>query len=253
MRHRTGPDVRIEVEPAVFDHFGVIRIGVVCGRINTARGDLDAQIEELRATSLKGLLGRGRDANTLIAHPHIAEWRSTYERFGVKARFHRPANEALARRALKDGKWFSRINPIVDTYLTNQLTHLMPHGGYDRERIAGTLRLTVSPGAEPFEPLGGGAETTNFGEIIYRDDRYVLTRRWNYRDCDATKITARTRQFVLMIESAGALISDGSLHMATTDLQTPFERLWTGSFMSRVERFTREHRSFFLEETERLS
>jgi DNA/RNA-binding domain of Phe-tRNA-synthetase-like protein len=245
--------MRIEVEPAVLERFGVVRIGLLCGHIDAARGDLDAGIEELRAASLNGLLACGLDANTLIVHPHIAEWRTTYERFGVKVRSHRPTHEALARRVLRDGKWPGQINPIVDVYLTNQLTHLLPHGGYDCEPLAGTLRLAVSSGGEPFEPLGGGAETTEVGEIIYRDDCRVLTRRWNSCDCDTTKITADTRQFVLMLESAGTLISDEALGVATADLRDRYERLWTGRFTSRVERLTHEHASFSLDETRSLS
>jgi DNA/RNA-binding domain of Phe-tRNA-synthetase-like protein len=232
---------------------GLVRIGFLCGHIDAARGDLDAGIEELRATSLEGFRARGFNANTLIVHPHVAEWRTTYERFGMKVRSHRPTHEALARRVLRDGTWPGRINPIVDVYLTNQLTHLLPHGGYDREPLAGTLRLAVSPGGEPFEPLGGGAEITEGGEIIYRDARRVLTRRWNFRDCDTTKITVNTRQFVLMLESAGTLITDDALEVATADLRDRYERLWTGKFTSRVERLTHEHASFSLDETRSLS
>jgi len=235
--------VRLVIEPAVFDCFDQVRIGLLCGSIHAPRDDLDAGIEDLRDTALAGFLARGLDAAALVAHPKVAEWRNAYRRFGTNVRSHRPTHEALARRLLRDARWPGRINPIVDVYLTNQLTHLLPHGGYDLDQIAGALRLAVSPGGEPFEPLGGGLETTQERELVYRDDSRVLTRRWNFRDCDFTKVTATTTRFVLMLESAGTLIPDVEIEAATVDLRNRYERLWTGEFTSVVERLTSDHPS----------
>jgi len=38
------------------------------------------------------------------------------------------------------------------------------------------------------------------GEVIYRDDQGVLCRRWNWRECDRTKMTGDTRNVCLVVE-----------------------------------------------------
>lgn len=240
--------MQIHVESDVIERFGEVRIGILSGNIQSARSDLDSGIDELRAESLENFLARSLDAHTLMSHPHIVEWRLTYERFGTKARTHRPTHEALARRVLREGVWPKRINPIVDVYLTNQLSHLLPHGGYDCKTLNGSIHLAESPGKEDFFPLGGGSEITECGEIIYRDASRVLTRRWNFRDCDTTKITSSTHHFILMLESAGNMISDDRLESATIDLRERYQRLWIGNFNSRMVCFTPENLSFDLDE-----
>jgi lysyl-tRNA synthetase class 2 len=38
------------------------------------------------------------------------------------------------------------------------------------------------------------------GEVIYADAEQVLCRRWNWRECDKSKMTAQTHNVVLVVE-----------------------------------------------------
>lgn len=233
------------VSPPVLALFPDIFIGVVQGTIEAPRAKVEAAIADLRQEALSHLRACGIDATNLSSHPHVLAWRTAYQRFGVKAKKHNPTHEAFARRLLKDGSW-PRINPIVDVYLTNQLAHLLPHGGYDQTRLTGNLQLSLCQAAERFEPLGGGEETTEPGEVAYRDDVRILTRRWNYRDCDTTKITESTSCFLLMIEAPSQEIPAQAIERAAQDLVVRYQRCFEGAFKSSVLHVTPQTHTFTL-------
>jgi len=98
-------------------------------------------------------------------------------------------------------KWSFSINPIVDIYLANQAAHLLPHGGYDLDTLKDApICLRTSLGGENFYPLNTGEEQTDPKEIVYSQNNNILTRKWNFKDCDSTKITEETKNFVLFVE-----------------------------------------------------
>jgi DNA/RNA-binding domain of Phe-tRNA-synthetase-like protein len=219
--------MRISVAPEVMAQFPEMSLGVVYGTLHSTRPDYPGTIAELRSSALERLNSRGLES--ILAAPSLQAWRHAYEKFGMKAKKYPPTHEALARRLIKSQAW-PNINPVVDIYLSNQAYHLLPHGGYDATTLAGDLLLDLSPGGEPFEPLGGGSETTDPGEVIYRDAERVLTRRWNYRDCDKAKITPETRQFLLMIESPDSTVPVSQVSAACEDLAERYRRCFEGSF-----------------------
>jgi len=69
---------------------------------------------------------------TLVKHPFIAAWRSTYRSFGVRPKKYKPTAEALIRRILH-GETIPTINTLVDSYLIVECEHFLPCGGYDLE------------------------------------------------------------------------------------------------------------------------
>lgn len=229
--------MKLELNSALLDTFPTVHIAALRGRIAGPKGDPAVHIARFRTDATLSLRGRGLTTETLSGHPHVAGWRTTYQAFGVRAKQHRPTHEAMARRLLRDEGW-PQINPIVDIYLTNQVEHLLPHGGYDASTLVGDLRLERSLGAESFSPLGGGSEVTEAGEVIYRDEVRILTRRWNYRDCDVTKITADTSDFILMIEGANEQIQVEAINRCVTSLAEKYATAFSGRFDFSTHTFT---------------
>ncbi|HEU63843.1 MAG: Phenylalanine--tRNA ligase beta subunit [Candidatus Anoxychlamydiales bacterium] len=136
----------------------------------------------------------------LAALPKIADWREAYRKFGFKPSSHRSSIEALMRRILK-GKSLPAINPIVDIYNFISIEYILPVGGDDIDQIDGDIMLTIADGTERFIMLGSDKpEEIKKGEVIYRDDREVLCRAWNYRECDKSKITTNTKNVCLVVE-----------------------------------------------------
>ena len=241
--------MQFEIERNVLEVFPHITIGVVLGSIRNARPELQSRIARLRSDALRQLSTNIPRSEDLLSRSSISVWRNAYQRFGVKAKTHKPTHEALARRLLKDGV-FPNINPIVDIYLSNQAAHLLPHGGYDLEAISGALRLTISEGGEAFEPLGGGEEQTAPNELVYRDDKRILTRRWNYRDCDVSKITDRTSNFILMIESPSEELEDETVEKAAQDLVEKYKGCFEGTFNYALLQASQELNRFTISITE---
>ncbi len=141
-------------------------------------------------------------------HPHIGSWREIYRSFGTKPSDYRPSAEALIRRSIKTEK-LPRINTAVDIYNLVSVKHIIPMGGFDLEQIEGTILLRKSEGGEEFLSLGAKeTEETYEGEVVYADDARILTRRWNYRDADKTKITEETKNLVMFLDASPEISRD---------------------------------------------
>ena len=220
--------MKIELDQTFIDLFPDATVGIIQGRAVSVRPESNGLLTVLRNKALLSLRAKlGGEGE--LQHDHIEAWREAYRLFGVNPKKHRPTHESLARRILRDGHW-PTINSVVDVYLANQAEWLLPHGGYDCSKICWPVRLTRSAGNEVFEPLGGGQEVTDPGEVIYRDGNRVLTRRWNCRDCDATKITETTAEFVLMIESPTARIPAAVVEAAAASLAEKCRLAFNGEF-----------------------
>jgi DNA/RNA-binding domain of Phe-tRNA-synthetase-like protein len=138
-----------------------------------------------------------------------------------------------ATRPLKTGG-LPTINTAVDAYNAVSVRHLIPMGGFDLDRVAGDIRLRFSAGGEEFTPLGSDkTELTYVGEVVYADDERILTRRWNYRDCDETKITEGTRNAVLFTDGPEG-VPRSSVEEALLDLERLLRDVCGGDIRSGV-------------------
>jgi DNA/RNA-binding domain of Phe-tRNA-synthetase-like protein len=109
----------------------------------------------------------------------------------------------MARRILK-GDPFPKINSLVDLYNSVSLKYLVPMGGHDLDTLEGNIHLRFAEGWEPFTPMGGGETmTVPKGELVYRDDREVLTRNWVWRQCEKDKTTEKTENIFIPIDILG--------------------------------------------------
>lgn len=221
--------MNISVAPSVKELFPDLTIGVIEGEITQVMPEAQEQILSMKERALSNLRRQFPTAEELGQHPHIRAWQDAYRKFGVKAKEYKPTHEALARRLIKQGAW-PTINPVVDIYLTNQIAHILPHGGYDVDSLMSPIILMSCQQPELFHPLGGGEEVTNPGELVYRDQAKILTRRWNHRDCEATKLTDKTKAFLLFIESPGKEIPAKAIEKAAEDLVERYQRCYQGTF-----------------------
>lgn len=187
----------------VLEGYPGVHIGVLVGR-GLKNASVHPAVEEAKRESLEALPGKLVDGPA-TRHPFIASWRDMYRSFGTKAGDYRPSAEALARRALKEGA-LPRINAAVDAYNAVSVKYLVPMGGFDLDLVRGDIVLRCSEGGEEFTPLGpAAAEETYPGEVVYADDARILTRRWNYRDSEETKITVDTVNVAMFVDGSPAI------------------------------------------------
>ncbi len=192
--------MHLTIDPLVLDRFPGVVLGVVVARGVDNSGASPEATTLLRAAEA-GLAARF-GSTPVPEHPAIAPWREAYRAFGAKPKDHPSSIENLVRRVLK-GNPLPTINPLVDLYNAISLEFLLPVGGEDLDSLCGDLCLTFASEMEPTVRLLGEAEerAPKPGEVIYRDDLGAVCRRWNWKEAERTKLTAETRNAVLVLEA----------------------------------------------------
>lgn len=194
------------IQEEIVRNYPALRIGVVVAR-GIENPHEQPELSKFKA-KLESTFRERYVPEDINIHPAILAWRETYRSFGTNPKDHRPTAEALLRRIVR-GNNAPTINAAVNCYLLAELEWFLPVGGYDLVQLDGDLSLRFSKGGELFHPLGGGdPEATQEGEVVYVDRAKVLTRRWNYKDSDAAKITENSRDIALFTEAASSAITD---------------------------------------------
>jgi DNA/RNA-binding domain of Phe-tRNA-synthetase-like protein len=170
-------------------------------------------------------------------HPRIKPWRSAFSKLGISGSKFPSSIESMARRVLK-GDPFPMINPLVDLYNSVSLKFLVPMGGHDLDTLRGNIHLRFAGGWEPFTPMGGG-ETgiVPKGELVYCDDREVLTRNWVWRQCEKDKATEKTKNIFIPMDVLGEVGKERADEIIL-ELSRLISRYLGGTFFSAV--LTRE-------------
>jgi DNA/RNA-binding domain of Phe-tRNA-synthetase-like protein len=141
------------------------------------------------------------------AEAHLQQWAQTFRLFGAKPQRTPCSAEALRKRVLRDGGLPS-LDPVVDLYNAISLEYAIPVGGENIEAYAGSPRLVIAEGGEPFDTMKEGApahEYPDAGEVVWRDDQGVTCRRWNWRQGVRTRLDAEARQMWFILESLPAM------------------------------------------------
>jgi DNA/RNA-binding domain of Phe-tRNA-synthetase-like protein len=219
------------IDEGILSAFQDVNIGVLLGQ-DVDVGVADEGLEALKASVVEEAI-ESFGSNPVTSHPNVRSWREMYRAFKTKPGDYRPSAEALLRRAIKR-KRFPQINTAVDTYNTVSVRHRIPMGGFDMDRVQGAIRLRFSEGGESFMPLGASdPEETYPGEVVYADDARILTRRWNYRDCDETKITEGTRAFIMFVDGSVDIPRE-SVEEALMDLENSLRRFCGGTYTAHI-------------------
>ena len=151
--------------------------------------------------------------------PHIASWRAAYRAFGTNPKRERPSIEALRRRLARSAV-LPRISAAVDCYNLVSVSSGIPAGAFDLSQVKGDITIGLADGTEEFTPLGE-PDTTEHprpGEVIYADAASVLTRHWNHRDAERTKVTEHSDDIVFVLETVDAPAFGADLDAATASL-----------------------------------
>ncbi len=190
--------MKFSIHPDIFDRFP----GLILGIVIVSRIDNHGQDENLRRKirEKEEEIKQNFLLETLSAHPNIQAWRQAYSTFGAKPKKYKSSIENLYRMVLK-GIELRSINTLVDIYNYVSLKHMIPLGGDDLDKVDGDIALRIAHGDESFTALNSlDNEAVKKGEVIYSDEKEVLCRRWNWRECDKTKMTFETKRAALVLE-----------------------------------------------------
>lgn len=208
---------RLAVAAEVCAAFGDLRIDAIVAAGFAGQQpwpEVDARLSALEAAAVASTA-----AGAAADDPHIASWHAAYRAFGTNPRRERPSVDALRRRLTRSGR-LPRINPAVDGYNLVSATFGVPAGAFDLRQVEGDIEVRFAGGSEPFTPLGepGTTEHPRPGEVVYTDAAGVLTRHWNHRDADRTKVTEDSDLIVFLLETVEASMFGPVLDAATGDL-----------------------------------
>lgn len=190
--------MRFVIHENIFKMFPDLLLGLLVARgVDNTRGETDIR-QEIQKIQTK--IREEYSTETLSQEPRIQAWRKAYSAFGAKPKKYKSSVESLFRLTLK-GLELRHINKVVDIYNAISLKHMIPVGGDDLDKVAGDITLRLATGDEEFVPLNSDvSERVKPGEVIYADSKDVLCRRWNWRECDKTKMGTGTKAVVLVVE-----------------------------------------------------
>ncbi|MFC1722735.1 B3/4 domain-containing protein [Nanoarchaeota archaeon] len=190
--------MKFKIDSRIFEKFPDLNIGIVTAKGIDNKGINEEIINQIREKEKE--IRANFSKETLSQDPKIDAWRKAYSSFKAKPKKYRCSVENLYRMIL-DGIELRHINKVVDIYNYISIKNMIPVGGDDTDKIDGNITLKFAQGDEPFVELNS-KETKNpkEGEVIYADDKEVLCRRWNWRECDKSKMTEETKNVALVVE-----------------------------------------------------
>jgi DNA/RNA-binding domain of Phe-tRNA-synthetase-like protein len=159
--------------------------------------------------------------------PGVAAWRRAYRAFGVKKTSYRSSVERLLKNALAE-RPLPVINSFVDAYNVVSLSHALPLGADDLDRVSGDLAFRYTRSGDSFFDMAGGEgsaagpveDPPKQGEVVYADGEKVLCRRWNWRQDGRSLVMPESRRAILTVQANG----EGDLDAAIGDLSQLIER-----------------------------
>ena len=171
----------------------------------------------------------------LGAIPGINAWRLAYKAFGIKKTKYRCSVERLVKNALA-GRPLPAINGFVDAYNAVSMTHVLPIGADDLDKVLGDLAFRYAQPGDTFVDMSGADEAAESdgeasdnapkpGEVIFADGAgKALCRRWNWRQDARSLVSSETTRAVMTIQSLGV----GELDAAIADAMALIERFSAG-------------------------
>lgn len=187
-----------KIDPKIFETFPDLNIGVVVVKNMNNTGKNEEILSMIQKESER--IKENYQSGTLKETPKLHAWREAYRTFGAKPKKYTCSVENLYRMIL-EGVELGHINKVVDIYNYISLKYMMPVGGDDVDKVDGDMMLTFADGREDFVRLNSDeVDHPKEGEVIYRDNKEVLCRRWNWRECDKSKMTQETQNVMLIAE-----------------------------------------------------
>jgi DNA/RNA-binding domain of Phe-tRNA-synthetase-like protein len=157
----------------------------------------NAELEKRRREVVQQVKAR-YDLESLKDVPALRAYRDFFWRVRVDPTKNRPAVEALIRRLLR-GRGLPRINTLVDVYNLASVTTEVALAAFDLDKLVGALYMRSADAGDEFIGIGMTTPMRFQGGEIVVSDAEKLVAIYPHRDAESTKITATTRNVLLMV------------------------------------------------------
>jgi len=198
--------MKFSVSKGVLEKFPELNIGIVIAKKINNEGESEEVMKFIMEKENE--IRKNFNSETLSQNQRIEIWREVYSSFGAKPKKYKCSVENLYRMIL-DGMRLKHINKVVDIYNYISIKYVVPVGGDDIDKVDGDIELKLANGNEIFRELNSEElKNPKLGEVVYVDEKEVLCRRWNWRECDKTKMTEDTKNLALVIEGLPPVTRD---------------------------------------------
>src|SRR3989339_2234371 len=183
--------MKFKIEKTVFEKFPNLIVAVVIVKDFNNSKNREESVKILRNEEKK--LRNKFNVESLLKNKYIIAYCEAFKDFGVDPDKFLPAHLALSKRVV-EGFDLPDINSAVNIYNALSIKYLTPFGGEDLETLYGDFVLKFAEGGEQWIPIGGKkSKNAVAGELIWRDDFDLSTRALNWRQCDRTKLTDKSK------------------------------------------------------------
>jgi arginyl-tRNA synthetase len=190
--------MKFKVEESVFEKFPTLTVAIVIIKNFDNSKNREESVKILR--NEEKILRKNFNVENLLKNKNIIAYLDTFNKFGVDPDKFLPAHLALSKRVL-EGFDLPDINSAVNIYNALSIKYLTPFGGEDLKTLYGDFVLKFAEGGEQWIPIGGKkSKNAVSGELIWRDDLDVSTRALNWRQCDRTKLTDKSKNLFSIMD-----------------------------------------------------
>lgn len=203
----------IRISKEVLSAWPQTQVGVLLAevRVNQSKkGPCKNYLSALKQEVVKGLIGKEITVENYQSQKVCQSWKKVFSTFGVGEDKVSTIENLLRRAATEADKVKSgqaknanlgSISDPVDLYNCVSIETLTPMGALAKDAIQGDIELRLGKEGETFTTLGKQEETYDVTpqQIIYADDKSVLTWLWNYRDARHACIPAKTSDRVQIL------------------------------------------------------
>jgi len=209
---------------------------LVCtGIIHNVKVERDAKGTDVLKQSILARMRQNYRIEQLKDDPIVCAYRDLYWSLGIDPTNIRPSGEALLRRTLH-GADIPTISNVVDAYNLASLETIIPLSGFDLDKIKPPLKIRFSNETDEFRGIGMGAPMKLIKKVLLMANENQIISIYPYRDADATKITEKTRN-VLIIGYGAPTITKNQLVNAVEKALTYIENA-AGGVKETVNVFT---------------
>ena len=134
---------------------------------------------------------------TLKDNPIVRAYRDFFWSLDIDPTKTRPSGEALLRRILQ-GKNIPKISNVVDAYNLASLKTIIPLSGYDLDIVFPPIVIRFSRENDVFQGIGMPSPVKLERKMLLLTDQKRILCIYPYRDSDATKITSRTKNVLIV-------------------------------------------------------
>lgn len=141
-------------------------------------------------------------------------YKELYDKVGIKG--HIPPAEHLITLVKNNGR-LPNINTVVDCYNLVSAETCLSIGAHDTAHIKGDVIFKVTDGSEKYRPLFENSPiNVSPGEYACMDEEKIICRM-DIKQCDETKITKETQEFIVYVQ--------GNKHVEFDYLQKALKRV----------------------------